>query len=109
MQGTETWKFARGDKSYTVQPKGNFKADSGTALTAAAIAGLGIGYLPDCLTISHVQSGELVRVMQDYPIPAAAAYVVRPPGQHPARKVRVLTDMLIEQFRNNPELWGHKR
>ncbi|OZI54178.1 hypothetical protein CAL25_05205 [Bordetella genomosp. 5] len=34
--------------------------------------------------------------------PAAGAYVVRPPGQHPSRNIRVLTELLIETCDNSP-------
>ena len=70
----------------------------GTALMAAAVAGLGIAYLPDGLTEGHVRAGELVAVMTRFPPPTAGVYVVRPPAQHPARKVRVLTELLIDCF-----------
>ncbi|MGV7033833.1 hypothetical protein [Methylobacterium symbioticum] len=40
------------------------------------------------------------------PSPAAAASVVRPPGPQAARKVRELTELLIEHFQSAPELWG---
>jgi len=106
MQGTETWQFMDGSKIVTVQPQGKFKADSATALVAAATAGLGIAWLPDCITYEYVASGALVAIMTRYPVPPGAVYVVRPPGQHPARKVRVLTEMLTEYFKRNPELWG---
>ncbi|TPI66947.1 LysR family transcriptional regulator [Mesorhizobium sp. B3-1-3] len=106
MQGTEAWQFMDGSKIVTVQPQGKFKADSATALAAAAAAGLGIAWLPDCITYEYVVSGALVPIMTRYPVPPGAAYVVRPPGQHPARKVRVLTEMLTEYFKRNPRLWG---
>ncbi|MBY5388709.1 LysR family transcriptional regulator [Rhizobium leguminosarum] len=96
MQGTEAWQLMDGDKIITVRPQGRFKADNGTALVAAAVAGLGIAYLPDCLTHEFIASGALVPVMTHYPPPPAGAYVIRPPGQHPARKIRVLTELLIE-------------
>ncbi len=98
MQGTETWRFIDGDKTVSVHPQGRFKADNGTALAAAAVAGLGVAALPDFLTETHLASGALVAVMTRYPPPEAGIYVVRPPGQHPARKVRVLTELLIEHF-----------
>ncbi|HUD42697.1 MAG TPA: LysR family transcriptional regulator [Dokdonella sp.] len=98
MQGTERWQFMDGDAIVTVHPRGRFKADNGTALLAAAIAGLGIAWLPDGLTDEHIASGALVPVMTRYPPPPAGIYVIRPPGQHPVRKVRVLTDLLIECF-----------
>ncbi|PAQ08480.1 LysR family transcriptional regulator [Mesorhizobium temperatum] len=106
MQGTEAWQFMDGDKIVTVQPQGRFKADNATALAAAAVAGLGIAWLPDCITYDYVTSGALVPIMTRYPPPSAGAYVIRPPGQHPARKVRVLTEMLIKSFELNPHLWG---
>lgn len=104
MQGTESWQFMDGDQIVTVRPQGRFKADNGTALVAAAVAGLGLGYLPDGLTHPFLASGALVPVMQRYPPRPAGAYVLRPPGPHPARKVRVLIDMLSAYFEQTPNL-----
>jgi DNA-binding transcriptional LysR family regulator len=98
MQGTETWQFMDGDKTISVHPQGRFKADNGTALAVAAVAGLGIAWLPHCLIENYLASGALALVMTRYPPPTAGMFVVRPPGQHPARKVRVLTELLIEHF-----------
>ncbi len=102
MQGTESWQFMDGGKVVTVRPHGRFKADNGVALVAAAVAGLGVAYLPDCLTYEGVRSGALVPIMTRYPPPPAGAYVVRPPGQHPARKIQALTELLIESFGQSP-------
>lgn len=98
MQGTESWQFIDGDRTISVHPQGRFKADNGTALAAAAVAGLGIAWLPDCIIEGDLASGALVPVMTRYPVPTGGVFVVRPPGQHPARKVRVLTELLIEHF-----------
>jgi DNA-binding transcriptional LysR family regulator len=98
MQRTETWQFIDGDKTISIHPQGRFKADNGTALAAAAVAGLGIAWLPDPLIKSCLDSGSLVQVMTRYPIPTGGMFVVRPPGHHPTRKVRVLTELLIEHF-----------
>jgi DNA-binding transcriptional LysR family regulator len=109
MQGTETWQLMDGDKIITVRPQGRFKADNGTALVAAATAGLGIAYLPDCLTYEYLASGALVPIMTRHPPPPAGAYVIRPPGQHPARKIRALTELLIKYFEEAPYLAGVDR
>jgi len=98
MQGTETWQFMDGDKTVSIHPQGRFKADNGTALAAAAVAGLGIAWLPDHLIKGYLDSGSLVQVMTRYPVPTGGMFVVRPPGQHSTRKVRVLTELLIECF-----------
>ena len=102
MQGTESWKFMDGDRVVTVHPKGRFKADHATALVVAAVAGLGIAWLPDAITDEYLANGRLVQVMARFPPPPAGIYVVRPPGPHPARKVRVLTELLIECFDDAP-------
>jgi DNA-binding transcriptional LysR family regulator len=104
MQGTETWQLMDGNKVVTVHPQGRFKADNGTALAAAAAAGLGVAMLADCLIHQYLASGALVPVMKRHPPPSAGAYVVRPPGAHPSRKVRVLTDLLLAYFERTPYL-----
>lgn len=98
MQGTEAWQFRRGDEVVTVHPRGRFKADNGTALLSAALAGLGIAWLPDGITDEHVASGALVALMRRYPPPPAGVYVIRPAGSRTPRKVQVLTEMLVECF-----------
>ncbi len=106
MQGTESWQFMDGEKPIILRPQGRFKADNGTALVAAALANLGIAMLPEGLVHEHLVSGALVPVMTRYPVREAGIFVVRPPGQHPARKIRVLTEMLIECFGRGPDVTG---
>ncbi|MGV3579085.1 LysR family transcriptional regulator [Brevundimonas sp.] len=104
LQGTELWRFMDGDKLVTVRPQGRFKADHASALAAAAVAGLGLARLPDDFVDEHIASGALVAVMCDYPPPPAGAYVLRPPGQHPARKIRVLTELLMQYWNDRAAL-----
>jgi DNA-binding transcriptional LysR family regulator len=93
-----TWRFIADGRTIAVHQQGRFKADNGTALAAATLAGLGVASLPDFLTDDHIASGALVAVLTDYPLPEAGIFIVRPPGDHPARKIRVLTELLIEHF-----------
>jgi DNA-binding transcriptional LysR family regulator len=98
MQGTESWGLLDGDKRIVIHPQGRFKADNGIALAAAAVAGLGIALMPDFLIETALASGALVPVLNRYPVPDGGIFIVRPPGRHPARKLRVLTELLIEHF-----------
>jgi DNA-binding transcriptional LysR family regulator len=95
MQGTEAWQLMDGDKVITVRPQGRFKADNGTALVAAA-GRTGIAYLPDWLTHEHVASGALVPVMTRIHRPRQAPMSCARRASIPARKIRVLTELLIE-------------
>jgi DNA-binding transcriptional LysR family regulator len=98
MQGMESWRFRDGDKVVVFHPQSRFKADNGHALIAAARAGLGIVALPEFLADEHIASGALVQLLTDYPMIEAGMYIVRPPGDHPPRKVRMLTDFLVERL-----------
>jgi DNA-binding transcriptional LysR family regulator len=98
MQGTEIWRVRDGERIITLHPQGRFKADNGQALVSAVLAGLGIAMLPDFLIEEHIASGALVTLLPQYPMPEAGLYVVRPPGDHPPRKVRVFTDMVVERL-----------
>ncbi|MDZ4372642.1 MAG: substrate binding domain-containing protein, partial [Phenylobacterium sp.] len=102
MQGNEAWTFLDGDKVVSVRPQGRFKADNAAALVEACLAGIGLAWVPDYYTDEHVAVGALVPVMTRHPPPPAAAYILRPPGQHPARKIRLLTELLIE-YCNQPK------
>jgi DNA-binding transcriptional LysR family regulator len=104
LVGAEAWRFMDGDRLVTVQPQGRFSSDNGAALASAAAAGLGIAWLPDCVTHDYLASGALVPIMTRYPLPVGGVYVVRPPSPHPARKVRILSEFLIDAFERNPHL-----
>jgi DNA-binding transcriptional LysR family regulator len=95
MQGTESWMALDGDRLITLKPKGRFKSDNAIALVAAALAGIGIAGIPRELIIDHLKSGALIPVMTRYPPPPLGIYIVRPPGHHPARKVRTLTELVV--------------
>lgn len=105
LVGAETWRFMDGDKIVTVQPQGRFKTENGMALANAAAAGLGLAWLPDCVTQHYLASGALVPVMTKYPLPVGSVHVVRPPSPHPSQKVRILSELLIKSFEQNAPVW----
>jgi len=96
--GTDTWTFTKDDQAVTVHPQGRFKADSAHVLVEAAVAGIGIVAMGELVADSYVASGALVPIMTDYHLPPVGIYVVRPSGQKAVRKVRVLIDLLAEDF-----------
>lgn len=108
MQGNEKWQLMDGDEVVAVSPRGRFKADTGTALVSAALAGLGVALLPTGLIREHIKSGALVPVMTEHPVPVAGIYIVCPQMPYPARKVRILAEMLIESFDAGPVSGGQK-
>lgn len=102
--GADSWRFNVKGETLIIHPTGRFKANHGQALLSAALEGLGIAMLPDFLTTPLIASGALVQVLADYPTPDAGLYVVRLPGAQPPRKIKALTNILLEYFAPNPEL-----
>ena len=93
------WVFLRDGHRHSFRPRGRFTADSGPAELAAVVAGLGISAMPDFLAGPAIGRGELVTVLNDYEIPPAGLYVVRPPPAEPVpMKVRVLVEIMVETF-----------
>ncbi len=81
-----------------MRPRGRFIADSGEAILAGALAGLGVAALPDFLTEPHILAGTLTPLLAEYPASEAGIYVVGAPGAFSSRKIRALIDILIEHF-----------
>lgn len=97
-QKGEVWPIQDRGKKTVIRPRGRLTADNGEAILAAALAGVGVVGLPDFLTESHIAAGHLVPLLNDFQVPEAGMYVVRPAGAFPSRKVRVLIDILVEHF-----------
>ena len=96
----DSWpiKDLKSGKIIRVRPQGRLCADNGEAVLAGALAGVGIAVLPDFMIEKYMASGELVPVLNDFPIPELGMFVLRPPGTAATRKVRALIDILIEKF-----------
>ncbi|MBB4439950.1 MULTISPECIES: LysR family transcriptional regulator [Rhizobium] len=101
LTGTQAWNLNEHGKIITFQPDGHFKADSSNALASAAVAGLGIAYLPDFVTHQYLASGALIPIMDSYPIPAAGIFLLRPSSPYTTAKVRVFSDLLARSLVTN--------
>ncbi|WP_201833660.1 LysR substrate-binding domain-containing protein [Microvirga zambiensis] len=97
------WQFQSGKRLISIRPEGRLRSDSGEAILQWAIAGYGIADAPSFLAADAIESGALVPLLLDYPMPEYGIYVVRPPGSYVPGKVRVLIDMLVDRFGGTPE------
>jgi DNA-binding transcriptional LysR family regulator len=103
LRGTECWQLTDGTRKMPVRPQGRFKADNGMALVGAALVGLGVACFPVSLIHEHLEAGALVPVLTDYPVLPFGVHILRPPSQHPCRKIRALTDLLAQRFSSTPQ------
>lgn len=68
------------------------------SLLGAAVAGLGIAYLPTALVKEAMDDGLLEDALPDLPLQAESIYAVYPPGRYPQPKVRAFVDFLTRNF-----------
>jgi DNA-binding transcriptional LysR family regulator len=73
----------------------------------AALNGLGIALLPECLVVDDLRAGRLEHVVLGYESETAAAYIVYPSRQHLAPRTRVVIDFLVEEV--PPSMIWHRR
>ncbi|MCG7498621.1 LysR substrate-binding domain-containing protein [Vibrio sp. Of7-15] len=92
------WRFREVGKERNVRVQGNIRCNSGSALTDAALKGLGIVQLPDYYVEEHIESGELVELLPLYREEQEGIWALYPHNRHLSTKVRSLVDFLREQF-----------
>ena len=92
------WTFV-GQRGTSIRVDGSFDSNSALALRKAALAGLGIGLLPEEYIAPDLASGALVRILPQYEIrrPVTALYARSP---HIPQKVRLLVSFLVQWFKN---------
>jgi len=88
----------------TVEVRSSFRANNSFVLVEAIRSGLGVGGVQLPLVEDLLNSGELVRVMEDYAYPPMDLHAVYSSGRFVPRKVRALVDHLILALSQVPGL-----
>lgn len=96
----ETWNFVGGTQ---IKTGGNLNADNGDALRRAALAGLGIVYLPTFLIGDDVRAGRLEPLLVEFIDLTADVFAVYLESRHLSPKVRALIDWLAEELGPEPD------
>ncbi|MBP2280585.1 DNA-binding transcriptional LysR family regulator [Psychrobacter sp. PL15] len=90
------WHFKEAGKEKNIRVTGNVHYNSGYSLVDAALKGLGIVQLPDYYVQKHLESGELISLLDDYREPEEEIWAVYPHNRHLSPKIRLLVDYLVE-------------
>jgi DNA-binding transcriptional LysR family regulator len=100
----DQWLFPQGSGApVAVSPKGRLRFDDLDAIADAAVAGMGLAWLPCWLIRERVASGELVRVLEDQPGLVFDIYALWPSAPRPPLRTRLAIDTLAEAL---PRLTG---
>lgn len=94
---SDIWTFAGRKGSQDVRVSGGILANDGGAVNLAARAGFGIAFLPLVQVVDDLRSGELIRILSDYPSPGMPFSLVYSSRRHLAPRTRVVMDFIVEQ------------
>lgn len=76
--GLYIWEFERRQRQLNVRVEGQAIFNSSTHIVQAALAGLGMAYLPEEEFAPHIEQGRLLRVLQDWCPPFSGYHLYYP-------------------------------
>lgn len=76
--GHWSWPFLKGKQELKVRPGGELSFNTITLQLDCALAGLGLGYLPEDVVSEHLAAGRLVRVLSDWSAPMSGYHMYYP-------------------------------
>jgi len=90
------WRFNEGGKEKSIRVTGNLRYNSGVSLVDAALKGVGIVQLPDYYVKPHIDSGQLITLLDNYREQEEGIWAVYPHNRHLSPRVRLLVDYLAQ-------------
>ncbi len=104
LTGFEHWTFETPNGAMTIKPHGHLRVDNGEAVRDACVHGLGITTSSKWCIYKHLASGELVQILDNYPIISdTAIWAVYPSSRLLAPKVRRFIDYFADYFGEIPD------
>ena len=108
LTGLEVWGFKAGQGITSIKTPNYLRMDNGEAVRDACIQGCGITLTATWCSYPYLKSGELVQILQYYPLATdCALWAVYPSNRLLAPKVRAFIDFLAERFSGTP-YWDEK-
>jgi len=101
--GLETWTFEKPEGAISIKTQNGLRTDHGESARDAAINGLGITLCSTWCCYQHIERGELVQVLKDFPLVSnTAIWAVYPSSRLLAPKVRAFIDYCADCFGDAP-------
>ncbi|MGI5310407.1 LysR substrate-binding domain-containing protein [Rheinheimera sp. WS51] len=99
LMGTnDYWRFIDSGKERNIRLSGRLRYNSGVALADAALKGLGIVQLPNYYLQDHIDSGQLITLLDNYKIPNETIWALYPHNRQLSAKIRLLIDYLAKEL-----------
>ncbi|NLP59821.1 LysR family transcriptional regulator [Paraburkholderia sacchari] len=98
QQGRASWDFMIDGVRTPFEVHGPLRANNGEVLRDAAVAGLGICYLPDFIVAGSVDAGLLVEVLETFMPPPNGLHALYPKHREASVTIRAFTQFLRERL-----------
>jgi DNA-binding transcriptional LysR family regulator len=92
--GLYAWEFEKGNRELKVRVEGQFTFNSTGPMLNAALAGLGLAYIPEGMVQPHIAKGRLTRVLADWCPPYPGYHLYYPSRRQPSAAFALLVDAL---------------
>jgi DNA-binding transcriptional LysR family regulator len=95
--GVYAWEFEKGGRELRVRVDGQLTYNTTAQMLTAALAGLGLAYVPEGLAKPHIAKGKLKRVLADWCQPYSGYHLYYPSRRQPSAAFALLVDALRER------------
>jgi DNA-binding transcriptional LysR family regulator len=92
--GLYAWEFERRGRPVNVRVDGQLTLNTSPHIVIAALAGLGVAFLPEDEVSTEVEEGKLVRVLEDWCPPFPGYYLYYPSRRQPSPAFSLVLDAL---------------
>jgi DNA-binding transcriptional LysR family regulator len=92
--GLYAWEFEKGGRELRVRVEGQLTYNTTAQMLSAAIAGLGLAYVPEGLVQLYLAKGRLKRVLEDWCLPYSGYHLYYPSRRQPSAAFALLVDAL---------------
>jgi DNA-binding transcriptional LysR family regulator len=92
--GLYAWEFEKGNRELKVRVEGQFTFNSTGPMLNAALAGLGLAYVPEGMVQLHIAKGRLTRVLADWCPPYPGYHLFYPSRRQPSAAFALLVEAL---------------
>ncbi|ACO80887.1 transcription regulator pirR [Azotobacter vinelandii CA] len=90
------WTYWRDGRPERVEVRGRYRVNNGELVRDAALAGLGLAWLPTFIVGPELTAGTLLPVLEAFQGPPAKVYAVYPQHRQTSALIRAFTDYLYE-------------
>src|SRR6266567_2384603 len=92
--GLYAWEFEKGGRELRVRVEGQLTYNTTGQMLTAALAGLGLAYVPEGLVQPHLAKGRLKRVLEDWCLPYSGYHLYYPSRRQPSAAFALFVDAL---------------